>query len=157
MSSSHVAVVRKTLQEYADRGVFGSFNEDNSKPANTKFHFVWLHDRRYTIVFDGTKNTLTFKDCFPHVPGNSDINQGIRDFLNERTDKKLRAHRRIDPGRAVVSSSNRGGSVSLKMEIKRNQYAYGTRKFVNLLHETFVMLDQCFTEYLYEHFDLPEE
>ncbi len=157
MAASHVAIVRRTLKEYADRGVFGSFTEKALKNSKIQFDFLWLHNKRYTLVFDAEKDSLTFKDCFPHVPARSEMYGGIRDFLKERSNSKLRAHRRIDPKRAVVACSNRSGKVSLSVEVKRNQYTYATKKLVNLLHETFLMLDQCFTEYLYEHFDLPEE
>ena len=157
MADTHTAIVRKTLEQYADQGVFGSFVEKPSKNGRSRFEFVWLHNRRYAFIFDGKKGVLTFKDCLPHVSAKSDLYGGIRDFVKARSDSKLRAHRRIDPKRAVVSCSNRGGKVSLTIDVKRNQYKYGTKKLVNLLHETFLMIDQCFTEYLHEHFDLPEE
>lgn len=157
MAARHVAIVRKTLREYADRGVFGSFTEKALKNSKVQFDFLWLHNRRYTLVFDGEKGSLTFKDCFPHVPAGSEIYGGIKDFLKERSDSKLRAHRRIDPTRAVVACSMRSGKVSLRVEVRRNQYMYATKKLLNLVHETFLMIDQCFTEYLHEHFDFPEE
>ncbi len=157
MAASHVAIVRKTLKEYADRGVFGSFTEKDLRNAKTQFEFLWLHNRRYTLIFDGKNDALTFKDCFPNVPARSELDGGIKDFLKERSNPKLRPHRRIDPKRAVVACTNRSGKVSLRIKVQRNQYAYATKKLVTLLHETFLMIDQCFTEYLYEHFDLPEE
>lgn len=157
MAGTHVAIVRKTLEQYADRGVFGSLVERPSKNGKNNFEFVWLHSRRYTFIVDGEKGVLTFKDCLPNVSAKSELYGGIKDFVKARSDSKLLAHRRIDPKRAVVSCTNRRGKVSLAIDVKRNQYAYGTKKLINLLHETFVMLDQCFTEYLYEHFDLPEE
>ena len=157
MAASHVAIVRKTLKEYADRGVFGSFTEKALKNSKTQFDFLWLYNKRYTLVFDAEKELLTFKDCFPNVPARSEIYGGIKDFLKGRSNSKLHAHRRIDPKRAAVVCSNRLGKVSLSLEVKGNQYTYATKKLLNLLHETFLMVDQCFTEYLYEHFDLPEE
>lgn len=157
MADTHASIVRKALEQYCDRGVFGSFVEKPSKNGRTHFEFVWLHNRRYTLIFDGKNSVLTFKDCLPHISAKSEIYGGIKDFVRARSDSKLLAHRRIDPKRAVVSCSSRGGKVSLAIDVKRNQYLYGTKKLVNLLHETFVMLDQCFTDYLYEHFDLPEE
>ncbi len=157
MAASHVAIVRRALKDYTDRGVFGSFTEKALKNSKTQFDFLWLHNKRYTLVFDAEKEVLTLKDCFPHVPARSEMYGGIKDYLTERSDPKLRAHRRIDPKRALVSCSNRAGKVSLSIDVQRNQYTYATKKLVNLLHETFLMIDQCFTEYLYEHFDLPEE
>lgn len=157
MAASHLAIVRKTLKEYADRGVFGSFTEKDLRNSKTQFEFLWLHNKRYALIFDGKNDSLTFKDCLPGIPARSEIDGGIRDFLKERSNPKLLAHRRINPKRAVVTCSNRAAKVSLSIEVKRNQYTYATKKLVTLLHETFLMIDQCFIEYLYEHFDLPEE
>ena len=146
MAASHVAIVRKTLKEYYDRGGFGSFTEKAPKNAKTQFEFLWLYNKRYTLEFDAEKDSLTFKDCFPHVPARSEMYGGLKDFLKERSNSNLRAHRRIDPARAVITCSNRAGKVSVSVNVKRNQYNYCTKKPPTFLHDTLLTVRQCFTE-----------
>ena len=157
MASRPLIAVRNKLQAYADRGVFRGFHEVSSKKGVTEFSFLWLTDIPFQFVLDEKAGTIRFKNIVPNAPAGSDVYRELRRFLQERSDPSLPSHRRIDPKRAVVACSNRSAKVSIGIEVKRNQYAYATKKIVNLLHETFLMLDQCFTEYLYEHFDLPEE
>ena len=157
MAIDHLGVVRKSIKSYADRGIFGGFSERAVGKGKSRFEFVWLYNRRFTLEFDETKGTLRFRECFPAMPAQSEAYGAVQDFVKSRTDKKLPAHRRIDEKRAEAKSATRKGKASLVLAVKRNQYKYGVTKIVNLLHETFLMIDQCFTEYLYEHFDLPEE
>lgn len=157
MARTHVATVGGVLHEYADRGVFGGFSEEEVRGGRTEFVFMWLYRRRYCVVFDERACTLTFKDVLPHFPIDSAMYGALKAFVKSRSDAGLRAHRRIDRGRAEAKCVNRGGCVSISVKVKRNQYTYGVRKLVTLVHEVFNMIDQEFTEYLYEHFDLPEE
>lgn len=157
MAKSHVATVRKVLREYADRGVFGGFAETPGRRGKVVFEFVWLYNRRYSVEFSESTQTLTFKDFLPHVPRGSALDKRIREFVKSRFDRALRPHRRIDAARAEATCRNRNGSISVSLRTKRNQFTYTTRKLVNLVHEIFLMIDQEFTAYLYDHFDLPEE
>jgi len=154
---NHASTVRKVLSEYADRGVFGGFSEKPGGPGKTAFEFVWLYNRRYSVIFDERTGSLTFKDCLPYFPSDSARYARLKQFIKSRTETTLRAHRRIDEKRAVPSCRNRNACASVSIKVKNNQFTYGTRKLVNLVHEIFLMIDQEFTEYLYEHFDLPEE
>lgn len=157
VAKNHQAVIRKILREYADRGVFGGFSENEARGGKTTFEFNWLHNRRFEVVFDERADTVQFKNALPHIQAKSPVYKSVKEFIASRSDTKLPAHRRIDTKRAEAKCVSRGGSVSLVMRVKNNQYTYGVRKLVNLLHETFIMIDQEHTEYLYEHFDLPEE
>ena len=157
MAKTHLATVRKVLREYADRGVFGGFSETQLPRGKTEFAFQWFHNRRYALVFDEPRATLKFKDFLPYLPADSDLYRGLKTFVKSRSDNALPAHRRIDSKRADAKCQNRGACASVSITVKNNQYAYGTRKLVNLVHEAFLMINEQFTEYLYEHFDLPEE
>jgi hypothetical protein len=155
--SRHLKAVRAVLRGYAERGVFNGFREERVRAGVTRFEFGWLYRRRYSIELNEQTATLTVRDCFPQVPAGSQLSGGIKDFLMSRRDPSLLPHRRIDASRVEIGSVNRKGSVSLTVKVKRNQFTHATRVAVNLLHETFLMIDQCFTEYLHEHFGLPEE
>ena len=157
MAKTHLDIVSSVLQEYADRGVFGGMSRATLRKGVTAFEFKWLYNRRYTIVFDEKNASLRFKNCFAALDSKSEEYEALKEFVTSKYDKSLPAHRRIDKGRAEASCTSRGGGISLVLKVNRNQYKYGVGQLVNLLHESFLMLDRCYSEYLYEHYDLPEE
>lgn len=157
MARSHAATVKKILKEYADRGVFGGFAEKPAGIRKSAYEFVWLYNRRFRVEHDERAHTVTFKGCLPDVPAKSRMYKRLKEFVASRTDSALRPHRRIDPKRAEPACRVRNDTVSISVKVNNNQYTYATRKLVNLVHETFLMIDHEFTEYLYEHFGLPEE
>ena len=153
MAKRSLNVVRENLQAYADRGVFRGFSEIK----NGHFQFVWVVRHQMELVVDTTKQTLRFKQLLPGVPTNSSLYREVKQFIEERHDRELPEHRRIDRRRAEVSCSNRGGWVSISLKVKNNQYAYGVNKIVNLVHELFVLLRDRHPDYLVENFDVPQE
>lgn len=155
MVSRHQKTVTTILQDYADRGVFGGLSV--TEGAKSQYEFKWLYNQRFVVIFDEAKEQLQFKNCFVAISPRSDEHMAIKEFIESRYSKELPAHRRIDKARAEVTCQCRGGSLSVSMKVHRNQYKYATGKLVNLIHETFLMIDQCFAEYLYEHYGLPEE
>lgn len=146
-------VVRQNLQAYADRGVFRGFSE--SKTGH--FKFVWLLRHQMELKVDTTKHTLRFKQLLPGVPAQSPLYAELKSFIEQRHDRALPEHRRIDRRRAEVSCANRGGAVSVSLRVKNNQYAYGVNRLVNLVHELFLFLRESQPEYLVENFDVPQE
>ena len=157
MARSHLDIVRTRLKEYADKGVFDSFSEGKTRGGRTEFRLGWFHFKHYALTFDQRAGTLRLRDFLPHLDAKSQVYAALKEFVGNRSDGKLVAHRRIDPGRAEVKLSLRSRSGTLTMTVKKNQYTYGVRKIINLVHEIFVMLNADHIEYLYENFDLPEE
>lgn len=153
MANRSLNIVRENLQAYADRGVFRGFSEIKSG----HFKFVWVVGHQMELVVDTTKHTLRFKQLLPVVPSNSSLYAEVKQFIQERHDRQLPEHRRIDRRRAEVSCSNRGGLVSISLKVKNNQYAYGVNRIVNLVHELFVLLRDRHPDYLVENFDVPQE
>lgn len=153
MAKGSLDVVREKLQEYADRGVFRGFSETRTG----HFKFVWgIHDEMELIV-DSGRGVLRFRHLLPNLPATSDLYRELKGFIAERHEPSLPAHRRIDRDRAEVSCFNRGGNLSLSLRVKKNQYAYGVNRIVNLVHELFVHLKDVHPGYLAESFDVPEE
>jgi hypothetical protein len=150
-------IVRESLQAYADRGVFRGFSEIKARRGSATFQFVWLIQHEMELSVDTVKHLLRFKQLLPGVPAKSAMYAELKKFLRERQDPDLPEHRRIHRRRAEVSCSNRGGFVSLSLKVKNHQYAYGTNRIVNLVHELFVHLRDAFPEYLVENFDVPQE
>jgi len=146
-------IVRGSLQAYADRGIFRGFSEIKSG----HFKFVWLLHRQMELTVDATKHELRFKQLLPAVPARSPLYAELKNFLEQRHDRTLPDHRRVDRKRAEATCSNRAGMVSISLKVKNNQYAYGVNKIVNLVHELFVFLRDAHPDYLVENFDVPQE
>jgi hypothetical protein len=146
-------IVRESLQAYADRGVFRGFSE----VKKGHFKFMWGINRQMELSVDESKHELRFKKLLPGVAANSALYAELRNFINHRHDRELPEHRRIDRRRAEISCANRGGFVSISLKVKRNEYAYGVNRIVNLAHELFLHLKDAHPEYLAENFDVPLE
>ena len=153
MSGKSLNIVREALQAYADRGVFRGFSE--IKPGN--FKFVWLLHRQMELAVDPAKRALRFKQLLPGVSAKSPLYADLKSFIEQRHDRALPDHRRVDRKRAEVTCLNRSGAVSITLMVKNNQYAYGVNKIVNLVHELFVYLREAHPDYLVENFDVPQE
>jgi hypothetical protein len=152
-SNKPLTVVRESLQTYAERGVFRGFSE--GKPG--QFTFVWFYQHPMELMVDTKAHVLRFRQLLPGVAARSALAKELKDFLQARHDEALPDHRRIDRKRAEVTLTNRGGGVSLALTVKRNDYAYGVNRLVNLVHELFMHLRAEYPEYLMENFDVPQE
>lgn len=154
MSERHLNVIRKILQAYADRGVFQGYKEKSTRAGKTTFEFGWLTDNIFNLIYDEKTGRLTMKDVLPNMPPKSYEYKQLKAFVEQRKDPKLPAHRRMDPGRAEVSPLNRKQTVSLVVDVKRNQYTYALKRLLNLVNELWNTLDQ---NYMWANFDIPEE
>lgn len=152
-SGKPLRIVRESLQAYADRGIFRGFSE--IKPGH--FNFVWLIQHQMQLIADTAKGELWFKKLLPGVPAKSPLYAELKSFIHYRHDRDLPEHRRIDPKRAEVSCTNRGGTVSISLKVKNNQYEYGANRIVNLVHELFLHLREAHPDYLVENFNVPQE
>ncbi|HKQ76140.1 MAG TPA: hypothetical protein VJ810_20770 [Blastocatellia bacterium] len=148
-----LSAVRESLQAYADRGVFRGFSEIR----NGRFQFVWVVNHRMELSVDAAKHELRFRQLLPNVPAKSELYAELKSFIQQRHDRELPEHRRVDRKRAEVSCTNRGGFVSVSLKVKNNQYAYGVNRIVNVAHELFLHLRERRPEYLMENFDVPQE
>lgn len=152
-ASKHLIVVKDALQAYADRGIFRGFSEVKTG----HFKFVWLIQHQMDLIVDGVKGELRFKQLLPGIPAKSPLYAELKSFILYRHDRDLPEHRRIDPKRAELTCMNRGGSVSLSLKVKNNEYEYGVNRIVNLVHELFLHLREAHPDYLVENFDVPQE
>jgi hypothetical protein len=150
---TQLSVVRESLQAYADRGVFRGFSEIT--PG--RFVFVWLIGHRMELAMDAAKGVLRFKQLLPGVSARSAFYAELKNFIEQRHDRALPEHRRIDRRRAEASCSNRNGFVSVSLTVKNNQYVYGVNRIVNLVHELFLHLRERYPDYLVENFDVPQD
>ena len=153
MAKDSLQTVRESLQGYADHGVFRGFSE--SKPG--QFKFVWLLQHPMELQLDAAKQELRFKLLLPGLPARSAWYAELKQFTEQRHERALPEHRRVDRRRAEVACSNRSGFVSLTLTVKKNQYEYGVNRLVNLVHELFLHLREHHPEYLVENFNVPQE
>lgn len=152
-----LGIVREQLQAYAERGVFQGFCEHTTRRGLPAFKFVWLAGRPMELTVDTSRHVLRFHQVLPGVPAGSPMYENLKGFIADRHGRNLPEHRRIDRRRAAASCSSRAGLVSISLEVKRNQYAYGANRIVNLVHELFVHLRDAHPEYLVENFDVPPD
>ena len=157
MSTRAVEVVRKNLKAYADRGVFRSLNEVESRNGKQSFTFDWVGERPLEFDIDTKGSILTFRRLLPNVPSNSALYSDLKRFLQARCGADLPKHRRIDAKRAELGWANRAGNVSITLKVRNNQYAYGLNRLVNLVHEIFVELNDQHPDYMCANFDVPQE
>ncbi len=148
-----LTIIRDSLQAYADRGIFRGFSE--VKPGH--FKFVWVIHHQMELIADIPKCELRFKQLLPGVPAGSELSDELKKFIQQKHDTDVLEHRRIDRNKAVVTTSMRGGFVSLSLKVKEQEFAYGVNKIVNLVHELFVYLREVHPDYLVENFDVPQE
>src|SRR5215470_1816605 len=127
-------VVRSVLETYAERGVFRSF----SQVASSEFQFHWLWNHPFRMTFDEQRASLTFSRLLPGIPAGSDIDAGLRAFVQSCQSPERPEHRRIDPARVAVRYTNRRGCASIRFRVTGGDYEYGTRKAIHLVNEMFV-------------------
>jgi len=90
------------------------------------------------------KSTIRCPAVLPQV--DAALYAKLKVFLKSRQTDEVPAHRRIDPAKAKISSTNRAGNVSVTLTSKDGDQEYLVRRFVNLINEVFQV-------FLHEHFD----
>jgi hypothetical protein len=103
---------------------------------------VWFRNRTYEFTFG--RNTVSCPVVLPQL--DAALYRKLKAFLKSRQTDEVPAHRRIDPAKAKITSTNRAGNVSVTLTSKDADYDYAVRKFVNLINEIFQV-------FLHEHFD----
>ena len=151
-------MVGEVLRSYADRGVFRGFADQPFVRGRAEYRFLWLHETPFRLVLDTRKGTLTLRDLLPNVPYPSAMDRSFRAFLKERSSPSLPPHRRIDPDKATLRCTNRGGRVSVSIEVTKGDWAYAVKKAVSLLSEIFHgFLRGPYFRYMAENFNEAEE
>jgi hypothetical protein len=154
---SAASQVDAVLQGYAERGVFQDYRALKGKSEQSHFDFEWLYRQPFSITVDAKRRRLTMTDLLPAVDRESMMYRELKEFFQGRTDAGVPEHRRVDPQLATVAPRIRDGVVSLELTLLDGDYEYGTRKLVNLAHETFLFLSEYWADYMWENFELNME
>jgi hypothetical protein len=103
---------------------------------------LWFRNRTYEFIVD--KNTIRCPVVLPQV--DAALYAKLKAFLKSRQTEEVPVHRRIDPAKAKITSTNKAGNVSVSLTAKDADDEYLVRRFVNLINEIFQV-------FLHEHFD----
>lgn len=149
--------VEALLRDRANRGVFRSFASRKVR-GRLDCSLVWLREQPIRVVFDPRRGTLEFRNLLPSLALGSPLYRDLKQFLNSRADAGLPGHRRLDPERLKVRSSNRKGSVSIALESLDREWDYLVGKGLKLVNEIFLgFLRGPYYEYMVENFQEPED
>ncbi len=143
--------IRKVLQEYADRGIFRGFHEKRTA-GKSEFQFLWFGDKTMVLVYEDKNHLFVLKNWLPEVPSSSRMYSELKAFVRERFSLDLPEHRRIERNFADFKCSNKGGIVSFIFKVKKNQFQYGAKKLVNMIHEIYFYLKVSHVEYVWANF-----
>ena len=149
--------VRECLQAYADRGVFRGFTERSRRANRVSFSFTWLARAPYDLVYEPNTGTFTFTNVLPKVSARTPLASALKIFVEGRSEARLPAHRRIDPGKASVMAFVRRGVMHLQVSAKSGHHAYAANRVVNLVHEVYLHLQSYYPEYLWDNYDVPQD
>jgi hypothetical protein len=150
--------IESVLRGYADRGIFQNFGILRQTAARTEYTFRWLVPTPFLLVHDRLRQILIFRNLLPGIPARSGMYRHLKEFLDKKTSKETPEHRRVDPRKSPILIINRGGRVSLGVEIRNRHEEYAARKAIQLMNEIFNgFLTGPYYDYMVSHFSLPEE
>lgn len=158
-------VVDAVLRDYAGRGVFSDYRMVARRNGGAEYHFGWLYGQPFTLVCEPKHARLSLPDLLPNIVRDSMLHKEVKAFLKGRAADDVPEHRRVDPARATAAARLREGTVSLELTLcaatnadeLQEDYAYATRKLVNLAHELFLFMNEYWADYMWEHFQLNME
>lgn len=155
-ASSPIETVAETLENYAQRGVFRGFSRGPARAGRATFKMLWHRDLVFELILDLNRKTMRFPLVLPNVPAGSAMHKAFKEFVRSRQSDDLPEHRRIDKRKARVKTYIRGGDLSLTLKIEDEDYDYCARKFLQLVHEIYLVFlnDGAYYEYMVETFDL---
>lgn len=132
-----LSAISSAMQEYADRGVFRSFSRLPLRNGVTAFKMIWFHDRPFELIVDARKKKILVPALLPRVPEN--LYRDFKEFIRSRQSASLPDHRRIDKAKVILRCARHQGRASLTLSVKDDDFEYGLRRLIHLIHETFVI------------------
>ncbi|MDX2043270.1 MAG: hypothetical protein SF097_18780 [Acidobacteriota bacterium] len=150
-----IEAVASILEGYAQRGVFRGFSPaEKARQGKAVFRLLWHRDRIFEFVFDPSRNSMSFPSVLPNV--SAEMHRDLKAFIKARHSAEFPEHRRVDSGKAQITTSSKGGNFAITLRVIESDDEYGTRKLIHLVHEIFLtfLLDGRYYDYMVEHFDL---
>ncbi|MEE2965765.1 MAG: hypothetical protein VX427_16680, partial [Acidobacteriota bacterium] len=138
-------------------GVFRGFSEQAPLAGRHRFRFSWLGVRSLSLDYTPETGTFLFRNLLPGISARSSLSRDLQGFVAGRSSPRLPPHRRVDRRRARIGCVPSRGAVSVELVATRNHHEYGVNRVVNLAHEIFLYLHTYQPEYMWKHFDAPQE
>ena len=134
--------------------MFRGFSAGPAKRGRATFKILWHRERLFDLTVDTRKRTLTFPLLLPAF--DASMTRELNAFIASRQSRDVPEHRRIDRKKAVVRASRRAGNAALSLTLKGNDYEYGIRKLIHLVHEIFLtfLSEGRYYEFQVETFEL---
>ena len=148
MANAPAAVVRESLQAYADRGIFQDLRETRGRNGSTRFVFRVFDDQRVTVEVSERHQTLVIRNMLREVP--ADMYRDLQGFLAELFHRDRPSHRRLDRRSADAAFVKRSGDVSLVLNVKSRRYKYAADKLISLLTWVRTYLQRWHPTYMWE-------
>jgi hypothetical protein len=150
-------VIARSLQHYANRGVFRGLSRQPARGGRVEFRFTWLTRQPLTVAYEPRTGALTFRELLPGMSARSAPFAEVIALIEGRRSRAVPAHKRVDGRRARLSWSTRNGGLSLTVHVRGPHHEYGVQRGLNLVNDLFVLLHADYPDYLAEHFGLPAE
>lgn len=149
------------LQGYADRGVFRGFSVTDAPRGDRRFEFLWLTRRPMVLRLSPARQLLVFERLFPaadRVPG---VVEALRAAVRSASSVARPPHRRIDARRAKMTCRFHHGDGSLRLSFVGSARGAGdgaaVRASLGFVNELFLLLHECYPEYLIGQFGASAE
>lgn len=151
-----IEIVASVLAGYAERRVFQGFGRGPTSRKKANFQIAWHRGRVFDLTFDANAGTLRLPELLTAVPADSSMHEDLKDFVQSRQSDDLPHHRRLDPRKMQIRTSNRNGNILLVVKVKDGDIEYAVRKLVHLINEIYLtfLADGKYFDYLVETFNL---
>jgi len=149
--------VSRTLDGYAGRGVFRGYTAEPGPRGTRRFRFLWLTRRPMTIQLDPARGRLVFQDLFPAAARQYGVVEAVRAVVASASSAERPAHRRLHPRRAKMTCRFVRGHGSLELALAGSNAEPAVRAALGLVNELFLVLHECFPDYLIAEFGASPE
>ena len=145
------------LRARAEQGLFRAFASKRVR-GRLNCSVGWLGSSPMEIVFDPRNSRLAFRNLLPDMPLRSSIYKDFQGFLRGRAVPDLPEHRRFDPTRIVLKSTNSKGRVTVALASVDGDLDHLVSKALKLVNEIFLgFLRGPYHEYMVRNFQEPED
>ena len=118
---------------------------------------MWHNNKRFELLVDLTKRTVTMPMVLPNVPSRSVLDRNFRGFVRACSSEQKLPHRRIDPAKIAMSCVNRRGALGVRFTLLDDDIDYALQRLLHLVQETYVLflLEGIYLDYCIEQFGPP--
>ncbi len=150
-------IVTKTLEFYAQKGVFRAFSCIAKSKDSIRYRMQWHKERSFGLTFDVPRQSLRFEAVLPKT--SAAMYEDFKRFVAERQSPELPKHRRIDPEEVRITCSRRNGDISVLVRARAGNLEYAVRALIGLVHEVYQVFlrDGRYYEYMIETFEVDRD